>query len=136
MNFVTLGNEIHLGYKYCNLLSSTTISPERRKFIDNIILNYVPVISVITEIELLCWKTTLEKDLRVLKGFIEECRVLELDTPVKYKTAEIRKQFKIKLPDAIIAATATLFDMELITRNVKDFKNIEGLTIINPFELD
>ncbi|NOX85767.1 MAG: type II toxin-antitoxin system VapC family toxin [Chlorobi bacterium] len=110
--------------------------PKGEKFIDNIILGNVPVISVITEVELLCWKTTSEKDLQILRGFIEECRVLELDTPVKYKTAEIRKHFKLKLPDAIIAATATLYDLELITRNVKDFKKIEGLTIINPFELD
>lgn len=40
---------------------------------------------------------------------------------------------KIKLPDAIIAATAMLYDLHLITRNVQDFKHI-NLNLINPFQ--
>ena len=39
----------------------------------------------------------------------------------------------IKLPDAIIAATALVYDLTLISRNVSDFKNIEGLKVLNPF---
>jgi predicted nucleic acid-binding protein len=51
------------------------------------------------------------------------------------KTAEIRKAHKVKLPDAIIAATAVEFDLTLLTRNTNDFKNIEALKLANPFEI-
>ena len=109
--------------------------PNAEKFIDDILLISIPVISAITEIELLCWKTSSEKDLQVLHGFISDCKVIELESPIKYQTAEIRKEHHIKLPDAIIAATALIFKLDLVTRNVKDFKNINELKIINPFEI-
>ena len=57
--------------------------------------------------------------------------MLELEQPVKLKTAEIRKAHKLKLPDAIIAATAIVYDLTLISRNVSDFKNINGLKIMD-----
>ena len=53
---------------------------------------------------------------------------------IKYKTADIRKKQKIKLPDAIIAATALVYELSLVSRNVSDFKNIDGLQLINPWE--
>ena len=110
--------------------------PKAEKLIDDLLLISIPVISAITEIELLCWKTDSEKDLQVLQGFISDCKVIELESSIKYQTAEIRKEHHIKLSDAIIAATALIFNLDLVTRNVKDFKNIKGLTIINPFEID
>lgn len=49
-------------------------------------------------------------------------------------TIEIRKKYKIKLPDAIIAGTALTYSLTLVTRNTKDFDKIEGLSVINPHE--
>jgi predicted nucleic acid-binding protein len=43
--------------------------------------------------------------------------------------------YKIKTPDAIIAATALATESIIITRNTKDFGKIEGLEAINPYEL-
>ncbi|MFM9836651.1 MAG: PIN domain-containing protein [Cyclobacteriaceae bacterium] len=51
------------------------------------------------------------------------------------KTIELRKTHKTKLPDAIIAATAIVYDLTLISRNTSDFKNIEGLKVIDPHKL-
>jgi len=93
-----------------------------------------PIISAITEIELLCWKTATEKDLEVLNDFINDSLVIELEQPIKLKTAEIRKTFRIKLPDAIIAATALVYGLTLVTRNSEDFNNISGLNTVNPWE--
>ncbi|AYQ34414.1 PIN domain-containing protein [Runella sp. SP2] len=45
---------------------------------------------------------------------------------------EIRKRHKTKLPDAIIAATALVYGLVLISRNVSDFKSIDGLQVIDP----
>lgn len=109
--------------------------PVAEKFIDNSLLESPPCISAITEIELLCWKTASEKDVEVLNNFISDALVIELENPIKRKTADIRKTYKIKLPDAIIAATALVYDLTLITRNTNDFKNIQGLNVINPYEM-
>ena len=51
------------------------------------------------------------------------------------QTIHLRKQKKIKLPDAIIAATAVVYGFIILTRNIKDFHHIDGLDCINPHEL-
>jgi predicted nucleic acid-binding protein len=109
-------------------------SPSAEKFMDKLVAEAQPVISVITEIELLCWKTASEKDIEILKGFINDTLVIELEPSIKIKTADIRKSCRIKLPDAIIAATALVYDLTLVTRNTDDFKNINGLRFINPWD--
>lgn len=109
--------------------------PNAEKFIDELLEDEQPVISAITEIELLCWKTATAQDLQVLQSFISDALVIELEQPIKLKTAEIRKAHKIKLPDAIIAATAIIYELTLISRNVSDFKGIQGLMVIDPFNV-
>lgn len=108
--------------------------PQAEKFIDDSLREAQPCISAITEIELLCWKTATEKDRDAIQGFIGDALVIELERPIKLKTADIRRQHKIKLPDAIIAATALVYELTLITRNTKDFEHIPGLAIIHPWE--
>ncbi|SEL54091.1 hypothetical protein SAMN05421740_106223 [Parapedobacter koreensis] len=57
-----------------------------------------------------------------------------MDDDVVIQTIALRKKRKIKLPDAIIAATAIVQKCTLITRNIQDFSNIKGLRLINPHE--
>jgi len=58
--------------------------------------------------------------------------VLDLTNNVVETCIIIRKKHKTKLPDAIIAATALVYDLTIISRNTSDFKNIDGLTVIDP----
>ena len=108
--------------------------PGAEKFMDDLVKDERPVISAITEIELLCWKAATEKDLEVLHNFINDALVIELEQPIKLKTAELRKAHKIKLPDAIIAATALVYDLTLLSRNASDFSHITEIKIINPWD--
>jgi len=94
-----------------------------------------PVISAITEIELLCWKTAAQQDIDLLNNFISDAEIIELEKLIKLKTVDIRKTHKLKLPDAIIAASAMVYDLTFLTRNVNDFKKIENIKIINPWEI-
>ncbi|AXI24280.1 PIN domain [Cardinium endosymbiont of Sogatella furcifera] len=87
----------------------------------------LPTISVVTEIELLCWKTDNTDRKKVLNTFLSKVSIIELEQPIKFKTVALRKTIRIKLPDAIIAATAIVHDLTLVTRHVKDFTNIHGL---------
>ena len=64
-----------------------------------------------------------------------DANVLELSNKVVDACIEIRKNHKTKLPDAIIAATAVVFELVLISRNVSDFKNIKGGQVIDPHNL-
>ena len=105
------------------------------EFIDAALMEFQPALSVISEIELLCWKTASEKDLIVLKEFTAEFHVIELEQSIKLKTIELRRIHGIKLPDAVIAATALTYELTLLTRNVKDFRNIDGLQLFSPWDL-
>ncbi|WP_413669891.1 type II toxin-antitoxin system VapC family toxin [Mucilaginibacter sp. Mucisp86] len=107
--------------------------PVTEKLIEGLLTESLPTISAITEIELLCWKTTSDADLQLLADFINDVTIFELEKAVKLKTAEIRKTNRIKLPDAIIAATALVHELTLVTRNIKDFDQIRGLKVINPW---
>lgn len=72
---------------------------------------------------------------KVLTEFVNEANVLGVVDDVINKTIIICREHRIKLPDAIIAATAINFNLTLLTRNVSDFRNINGLDVINPWEV-
>lgn len=91
--------------------------------------------SIITEIELLSWKKLTEKEKLVISDFLSHFRKIELFEDVKDETIRIRKRLNIKIPDAIIAASALVQGQELLTHNQKDFEKVKGLRIFNPMEL-
>jgi predicted nucleic acid-binding protein len=91
-------------------------------------------ISVISQIEVLRFNDTPENE-RVLADFVKVAVVHPLNGPVVRRTIALCKQSKIKLPDAIIAATALTENFILVTRNTADFKTIAGLGLLNPWEL-
>lgn len=101
------------------------------QFMDTIIDNG-PNISIITQIELLCWNTRDSDKIAKVKSFISECKIYEITSEVVLNCVAIRKGKKIKTPDAIIAATALSFGYRLITNNEIDFKHISKLKIVNP----
>ena len=94
----------------------------------------IPNISIISKIEVLSYKTT-ETEYTLLLNFCKDALVIELNDDIVNKTIELRIDYKLKTPDAIIAATALVYDTILITRNISDFGKIKGLTIINPFDV-
>ncbi|MBN1181496.1 MAG: type II toxin-antitoxin system VapC family toxin [Bacteroidales bacterium] len=67
--------------------------------------------------------------------FVSCSNICMMDDGIVEKTIEVRRLYKIKLPDAVIAATALHYDFILVTNNTKDFKSIKGLVILNPHEL-
>jgi len=102
-------------------------------FLDTVI-DAVPNLSVITQIELLCWKTDQNTEKRV-KDFVTDSDVLDITLDVIMHCVNIRRDKKVKTPDAIIAGTALAYDLILISNNEKDFRNIKGLKFINPFNV-
>ncbi len=102
-------------------------------FMDSVLDND-PNLSFITQIELLCWKTN-DVNTQYIKDFLADSNILGINQDVVNLCVKIRKEKRIKIPDAIIAATAISHGFLIITANEKDFKNIEGLRFINPYKL-
>ena len=92
-------------------------------------------ISVINKIELLGFSDITENEELKFQELINAADILDLDENIVNSTIEVRKKYKIKLPDAIIAATALENELTIITRNAKDFNKIEGLAVLNPYEV-
>ncbi len=102
-------------------------------FLDAII-DAIPNLSVISQIELLCWNTDKDTTENV-KNFIADSVILDISPDVIVHCVALRKGKKIKTPDAIIAATSLAYGYTLITNNEKDFGNIKGLKFINPHKM-
>ncbi|MFN3849522.1 MAG: PIN domain-containing protein [Spirosomataceae bacterium] len=67
--------------------------------------------------------------------FVDESNIIGLNDEVIEKTIEIRRNVKVKLPDAIIAASAIVNDFTLISDNDSDFLRIPHLKYINPMKM-
>jgi predicted nucleic acid-binding protein len=93
-------------------------------------------ISVITRIELLGWNGISPKQLVTLSSFISYATEINLEEDVVQTTIFLRKKHKIKLPDALIAATAIAKGFILVSRNEKDFSKISELQFANPYKIN
>ena len=112
---------------------SASFPPAGIALIDKAV-DVTPNISIITQIELLCWQTD-EVTIQNVQEFIDDCVVLNITSDVILHCINLRKTKKIKTPDAIIAATALAYGLTIITNNAKDFANINGLKIVNPHKM-
>jgi predicted nucleic acid-binding protein len=91
-------------------------------------------ISIITKLELLGYNFASAKNESLAKEFVARSNVYQIDDPVSEKIISLRKTRRIKLPDAIIGATAIVNNLNLVTTNISDFKGIDGLSVANPVD--
>lgn len=91
------------------------------------------LISPIIRIELLSFTGLSKEEEQSIEDLLSQFNTVPLLREIENQTIQIKRQYKIKLPDAIIAATAINQDAFLVTRNVGDFKEITGLKIENHF---
>jgi len=92
------------------------------------VINEDFIISFITLIEYLGYKDISKSS----EEFIALAETIEVDKAIIKNCIDLRKNHKIKLPDAIIAATALAHNLILMTSNEKDFIEIQNLSVINP----
>lgn len=91
-------------------------------------------ISLITYMEVMgyAFNSKIEEDF--IRDFCEGTLMIEITPPIVEQVIQLRRKHSIRLPDAIIAASAIEDNALLITRNTVDFKNIDSLQLFNPFE--
>jgi hypothetical protein len=68
-----------------------------------------------------------------LETLVDALVELPLDRHIADRAIELRRQKKMSLADSIIAGTALVYKVPLVTRNEADFAHITDLVIINPF---
>ena len=86
-------------------------------------------ISFITELELLSWHGMETANKKEIEKLIRECKIINVNQTIKDIAINIRKQYKIKLPDAIILASSIYLDIPFITAD-KDFESVSEGNII------
>lgn len=87
------------------------------------------VVSFITELELQSLGTLSPENEHVIQNFLNYTLIIDINPDIKSNAVKIRREAKIKLPDAIIAATAVSMDLPLLTAD-KAFSKIGDPRII------
>lgn len=90
-------------------------------------------ISIITRIELLGWRNHSPDSLKAAEALLNSVSEIPLHEEIIRLCISLRQNYSIKLPDAIIAATARYANFPLMTRNMTDFERVPELKMVDPF---
>lgn len=97
---------------------------------ENLLSDYTVYVSFINEMEVLSSSVFTDEIYLNTKIFLEnECHLIEMNDFIKEKAIEYRRKHKLKLPDAIVAATASFLQIPIITADIA-FRRIEDLQVI------
>lgn len=86
-------------------------------------------ISFITELELLSFKRLSEKEEKIIKNFLTECTIFDINPKIKEFAISLRKKYSFKIPDTIIIATAMYLDLSLISADL-EFKKVKEVDLV------
>lgn len=99
-------------------------------FIENAFTRLVPIyISSITEVELFSFPTLTFEESNQIENILETLAIIPLGSRIARIAGSLRRQYKIKTADSVIAATAMFTGTTLVTRNVRDFQKIPHLSL-------
>lgn len=76
-------------------------------------------VSIVSEIELLGFHGLSTEEERSIRGFLSVAKILPLDHPTKEEAITLRRLYRLKTADAIIAATAKMWGATLVTNDEK-----------------
>lgn len=90
-------------------------------------------VSVVTIVEVLGFHRITLEDKTYFNSCFALVQAIEVTNEITAKAVALRQGQRLSLGDAIIAATALVYNLELVTRNTSDFAGITQLRILNPF---
>lgn len=108
------------------------VPPERVNEIEDMLTSSFHV-SIVTKIEFLGWKKHTPEGYALARDFIHSAEVYPLTDTIADRAIHLRRTCGMKLPDAVIAATALTHECTLVTRNESDFSGVCVLEVVNPF---
>jgi predicted nucleic acid-binding protein len=99
-----------------------------RSFLDT----FPRFVSVISYIESFGYRDLTEEENLQLVRIFRRTRILALTDAIAQQAVTLRQQRRMGLGDAIIAATALVHNLTLVTHNTEDFRQIAGLELLDP----
>jgi toxin FitB len=103
-------------------------------YLQDFILENAPFVSEISFLETLGFHRLTDVEKKGLELFFSTTVQLPIDTEVVIQAVILKQQRKMSVGDSLIAATALIHNLVLVTRNVKDFDWIENLRVFNPIK--
>ena len=104
--------------------------PQLREFI----AERSPAVSALSYLEVLGYHQLTEEQRYYFEAFFQAAEVLPISQAVLIQAVALRQQRRMTLGDAIVAGTALVHHLTLVTRNVDDFQWITDLSLLNPLE--
>jgi predicted nucleic acid-binding protein len=104
-------------------------------WLENLIDSEDGTLSIINWIEIFSYPAIEEEEKNRFEDLCERLVLLNVTFDIAERTALLRQKVKMKLPDAIIAATALVHRLTLVTNDTHDFKNVPGLAMVNPHDI-
>lgn len=106
--------------------------PKAIDFIEQEYTSGTLAISVVSQMEVMVGCRN-KSELDVLNRFLSRFKIISLNPPIANKAVELLRRFRLShgllIPDALIAATAIVFNADLATRNKRDYVFIAGLNV-------
>jgi toxin FitB len=87
-------------------------------------------VSVVTELELLSHPGLTAEDMAAIQQLLTSVVIFPLESRLAQLAGALRRQYHLKTPDSVVAATALLTHTTLVTRNIRDFQGIDGLSLL------
>ena len=88
--------------------------------------------SIVTYVEALGFHRLIPLERQFLEHFFQTAEILPLTDAIAQRAVALRQQRRMGLGDAIIAATALVHGLALVTHNTEDFRWIGGLEMLDP----
>jgi predicted nucleic acid-binding protein len=91
----------------------------------------VPVyVSAVTELELFAYSNLSAHEESLIEELLATTSVIPVDSRIARLAALVRRRYRLKVPDSVIAATAMFTGSKLLPRNSHDFRKIPGLGVL------
>ena len=87
-------------------------------------------VSAITELELFAFSNLSAAEEALIEELLTTIAVISVDSHIARLAAFIRRQYRLKVPDSAIAATAMFTGSTLLTRNTRDFRRVPRLSLL------
>ncbi|WYD79835.1 MAG: type II toxin-antitoxin system VapC family toxin [Candidatus Electrothrix gigas] len=97
-----------------------------------LIAEHNPSVSAVSYVEVLGYHQLTASDKEDFIEFFKTAQIIAVSQPVLEQAVTLRQQRKMSLGDSIIAATALLNDLTLVTANISDFRWIDNIKLKNP----